>query len=102
MFAFPELSIPISIFLFVFGAYMLFYLLYSLFNIYHLVRYGVYGFGLYLLVTIFTGGTILLVSGSFFMLSEFNWNEPISINTVISDFTQSKNEVINPNLFPPL
>lgn len=102
MFSLPELSIPVSIFLFVFGAYMMFYVLYSLFNIYHLVRYGVYGFGLYLLVTIFTGGTILLVSASVFMLAQYNWNEPISINTVISDLSNSEFEGINPNLFPPL
>ncbi len=85
MFSLPELSVPVSIFLYVFGAYMLFYILYSLFNIYHLIRYGVYGYGLYFLVTIFTGGTILLLAGSFFLLSEYNWNEPISVNGLIDN-----------------
>jgi hypothetical protein len=94
MFNLPDLSVPIWIFLYVYGAYMLFYVLYSLFNIYHLIRYGVYGFGLYLLVTIFTGGTILLLTGSFFLLSEYNWNELVSVNGIL------KNE--SSGLFPDL
>ena len=83
MFDFPQLSLPVSIFLYVFGAYMLFYILYSLFNIFHLIKYGVYGFGLYLLVTVFTGGTILLVAGSVFLLTEYDWSAPISVNSVL-------------------
>lgn len=94
MFDIPNIDLPIYVFLFVFGAYMIFYVLYSLFNIYHLVRYGVYGFGLYLIVTIFTGGTILLVAGSTFMLLEYDWTLPISLD----DATQFYNE----DLFPAL
>ncbi len=81
-------------FLIIFGAYMAFYILYSLFNIYHLVRYGVYGFGLYLIVTIFTGGTILLVAGSTFLLLEYDWTLPISLGNAA--------EFYNEDLFPAL
>lgn len=94
MFDIPSIDLPIYVFLFVFAAYMIFYVLYSLFNIYHLVRYGVYGFGLYLIVTIFTGGTILLVAGSTFMLLEYDWTLPISLDNA----TQFYNE----DLFPAL
>lgn len=94
MFDLPNIDLPIYVFLFVFGAYMLFYVLYSLFNIYHLVRYGVYGFGLYLIVAIFTGGTILLVAGSTFLLMEYDWTLPISLDSA----TQFYNE----DLFPAL
>lgn len=86
MFELPTLSLPVSIFLYIFGAYMIFYVLYSLFNIYHLVRYGVYGFSLYLLVTVFTGGTILLVAGSIFLLMDYDWTAPISFNGVIQEY----------------
>lgn len=89
MFDLPEVSIPIVIFLIVFGAYILFYILYSLFNIYHLVRYGVYGLGLYIIVTVFTGGTILLVAGSFFMLAEYDWMKPVSLNNTIEQYNES-------------
>lgn len=94
MFDIPNVNIPILVFLLIWGAYMLFYVLYSLFNIYHLIRYGIYGLGLYLIVTIFTGGTILLVSGSIFLLIEYDWNYPISLNQVIRYY----NEDFLPNL----
>lgn len=94
MFDIPSIDLPIYVFLFVFAAYMIFYVLYSLFNIYHLIRYGVYGFGLYLIVTIFTGGTILFIAGSTFMLMEYDWTLPISLDNA----TQFYNE----DLFPAL
>lgn len=94
MFELPNIDLPIYYFLFVFGVYMLFYVLYSLFNIYHLIRYGVYGFGLYLIVSIFTVGTIILISGSTFMLMEYDWTLPISLDNA----TQFYNE----DLFPAL
>jgi hypothetical protein len=94
MFDLPDISVPISIFLVIWGAYMLFYVLYSLFNIYHLIRYGVYGFGLYLIVTIFTGGTVILVAGSAFLLMEYDWSVPLSLQNTI--------ELYNEDLFPAL
>ena len=94
MFELPNIDLPIYVFLFVFGVYMLFYVLYSLFNIYHLIRYGVYGFGLYLIVTIFTGGTILLVAGSFFLFAEYDWTIPVSLDNAA--------EFYNKDLFPAL
>lgn len=85
MFELPDINIPVAVFLIVYFGYMLFYCLYSLFNIYHLIRYGVYGFGLYLIVTIFTGGTILLVAGSVFLLMGYDWMYPISINGIFNN-----------------
>lgn len=94
MFDLPNINIPIAVFLAVYGVYMLFYVLYSLFNIYHLIRYGMYGFGLYLIVTVFTGGTLLLVAGSTFLLMEYDWARPISLDNAV--------EFYNEDLFPGL
>ena len=94
MFDLPNVSIPIAVFLIVYGAYMLFYVLYALFNVYHLIRYGVYGLGMYLIVTLFTGGTILLVAGSAFLLLEYDWTQPISVQKTIDYY--------NEDLFPSL
>jgi hypothetical protein len=88
MFQLPDINIPLYLLLFVFGGYMLFYILYSLFNIYHLIRYGVYGFGLYLIVAIFTGGTIILIAGSFFLLTTYNWLLPISLNSTFESYQE--------------
>ncbi len=94
MFEFPTINIPIAVFLIIYGAYMLFYVLYSLFNIYHLIRYGVYGFGLYLIVTVFTGGTIILIGASVFMLLGYDWTTPLSLSNAV--------EYYNEDLFPGL
>ncbi len=92
MFELEGIGIPVSVFLIVYGGYMLFYVLYSLFTIYHFFRYGIYGFGLYLIITIFTGGTILLVSGSVLLLLQYDWQAPIMAGQVI--------ETYNTSLFP--
>ena len=94
MFDLPDISVPISIFLIIWGEYMLNYVLYTIFNIYHLIRYGVYGFGLYLIVTIFAGGTVILVAGSAFLLMEYDWSVPLSLQNTI--------ELYNEDLFPSL
>ena len=94
MFASLDFSISTSIFLYLFGAYLTFYLLYSLFTVFHLLKYGVYNFSLYLLITVFAGGTILLVSGSLFYLSGFDWSTPIPMYQVL----QEENSGLFPNL----
>ncbi len=86
MFEDSGFSISVLIFLLVYGAYMLFYIIYSLFNIYHLIRYGIYGYGLYLIVTIFTGGTIILIAGSVFMLVDYNWSTPLMLDQTTQQF----------------
>ncbi len=94
MFSFSELTVPVSAFLMVFGAYMLFYVFYSLFNVYHLIRYGIFGIGLYILVATFTGGTIILISGSTFLLMEYDWSHPITADSAAQYY--------NEDLFPGL
>jgi hypothetical protein len=83
MFDIPNINVPIIIFLALFGLYMLFFIFYSIFNVYHLIRYGIYGFGLYLIITIFTGGTIILVSASFITMNKYNWSQPLQLEGVI-------------------
>ncbi len=69
----PDISLPIFVFLIPYGLFSLFYILYSVFNIYHLVRFGVYTFGAYLIITIFLGGTVFLVGASFYLLAPYDW-----------------------------
>lgn len=88
MFDIPNINIPIYILLFVFAAFLIIYVFSSLFNIYHLLRYGISGFGLYLIVTIFTGGTILLVAGSAMMLTQYDWSVPISLNSAAQFYNE--------------
>ncbi len=94
MYDLPQISIPISIFLFLYAGYLFFYIAYSLFNIYHLLRYGIYGFSLYVLITIFAGGTILLIASSIFLLWDVNWAHQIGL----SEGAQYYNEDLFPGL----
>ncbi|MBI2475609.1 hypothetical protein HYV69_04300 [Candidatus Uhrbacteria bacterium] len=88
MFDLQTFSVPVSIFLIPYGLYMAVFIFYCFFNIYHLIRYGLYGFGLYIIITIFAGGTILLVSGSIFILKEYDWSQPIFLNNIIETYSK--------------
>jgi len=94
MFDLPNITVPTLVFLIPFGIFMFFYVLYSLFNIYHLIRYGIFGKGLYLLITIFSAGAILLSAGSIFLLLGFDWNTAISL--------QETSNLYNNNVIPGL
>lgn len=83
-------SFTISILLYFFGVYLLGYLFYSLSNIYHLAKYGIYSSSLYVLIATFAGGTILLVGSCILFLLGYDWTVPLFINTL---------DQINTNLF---
>ncbi|OGL62670.1 hypothetical protein A3C09_02740 [Candidatus Uhrbacteria bacterium RIFCSPHIGHO2_02_FULL_47_44] len=88
-FSFPEISIPVFSFLGIFGLYMACYVLYSLFNIFHLVKYGIAGNGLFLIVFTFLGGTILLVAASIFLLLPYDWTYAIPLNQITDVFNEN-------------
>jgi hypothetical protein len=90
----PTLNMPVSVFLILYGLFMLIFIIYSLFNVYHLVKYGYYSFTLYSVITVFTGGTIILIALSIFLLAKYNWNQPIGIQKAIDSY--------NEDLFPGL
>lgn len=87
MFNFSEFSVTISVFLILYVAFLVLFSFYSFFNIYHLIRYGLYGFGLYLIITVFAGGTILLVAESIFLLQKYDWSVPIQLDEVAQTYT---------------
>jgi hypothetical protein len=82
MLTFANFSFPISLLLIPLGIFMLFYLFYSIFNIYHLLRFGVYGFGLYIIATIFTLGTIFFIGTTGFLLIRYDWNAPVVLGEI--------------------
>ena len=85
----PEFYIPISVILIPFGIFMVLYILYSIFNIYHLIKYGIYGFGLYLLTTVFTGGAIILIVLSANFLFGYNWDANFSLDLIFGGQSNS-------------
>ena len=81
MYNFPVIQFPLSTILLIYGIFLFCFFVVSFFNLYHLIRYGIYGYGLYLIIVSFAIGTILLIGGSITLLSQYNWNHPISPTT---------------------
>jgi len=88
MFELPSLGLPVSIFLILYGVFMFFFLMYSAFNAYHLIRYGFSDFFLYLLIIVFTGGTIILVSASVIQMLQYDWGRPITADQALEYFNE--------------
>lgn len=70
---FPDVGIPLLVLLVPYGIFFFFFAVYSLFNIYHLLKFGANTFGAYLLVTIFLGGAVILAGTSASLLMERDW-----------------------------
>jgi hypothetical protein len=94
MFDVPSGGLTVSIFLILYGVFMLFFVFYSLFNVFHLIKYGFYNFSLYLLVTVFTGGTIILIATSTFQMVTYDWSVPLDLDRAV--------EYYNTDFFPTL
>lgn len=82
-FSIPELSIPVAIFLVLFGLFLLFYVVYALFNVAHLVEYGRTGSPLWGIVFVFTIGTIFLLIASVFWLLRYDFFYSIPVSEIL-------------------
>ena len=78
----PDFVIPLAIFLIPFGLFLMMYLLYSAFNVYHLLRFGIYNAGAYVFTILFLGGTFVLLGFSLWILSPYDWAAPFNATTI--------------------
>jgi len=76
-------TFPIIYFLIPYALFVTVFVLFSFFNIYHLLRYGVYNFNLYILSVIYLGGTIFFLGASIIFLNTFDWSVAFSLETII-------------------
>ncbi len=91
----PDLIIPLWILLVPYGLFAAFFILWSLFNVYHLLRFGVASYSLSLLMVIYLAGTSALIFFSASLLLRFDWT--VTIN--LTDILFSDN---GPSIFPTL
>ncbi len=91
MFEFPSITIPLSFLLILYGAFMVFFVIYSFFNVYHLVRYGLNNISLRALVLIFLSGTFILLLLSALQMMQYDWSGAVNLNKASSS--------LNTNLF---
>lgn len=78
-------AVPVWIFLVFYGVFLVFFIVYSLFNLYHLLRFGTFGIGLFAVIAIFLFGTAMLLAGSFVTLASYDW----TATATISDYLEN-------------
>ncbi|MEI6510918.1 MAG: hypothetical protein WCO25_02630 [Candidatus Uhrbacteria bacterium] len=85
-----NLAIPMWTFLGAYGLFLAVFSLYSLFNLYHLVRFGTASTGLYAVTALFAGGTVLLVGATVFLLAPYDWSASISVSDLLRQTASTK------------
>ena len=80
---FPEFSIPIAFLLGIYGLFVVFYIIWSFFNIYHLMRFGVASLFLTTLVTVYAIGSLVLLGASGLSLLRYDWSTPFSVTAIL-------------------
>lgn len=81
---FPTINLPLWLLLIPFGVFILFFILYAFFNIYHLLRFATYTFGSYLLATVFIGGAVIISAVSYLYLSPYDWTVTWMLTDLLS------------------
>ncbi len=74
------MSVPLWAFLAVYGAFLVFFLLYVLFNFYHLFRFGTKDFGLFTVIAVFLLGTLGILMGTYAILIPYDWTASIPLS----------------------
>ncbi|MFH1404956.1 MAG: hypothetical protein ABIH21_02555 [Patescibacteria group bacterium] len=68
------ISFPVWLLLIPFGIFVLFFILYSIINFFHLLRFGVRSKKLYIVMVVFLFATIWICSDAITELSNYNWD----------------------------
>jgi hypothetical protein len=78
-------SIPLWALLVFYGLFLLFFFVYSAFNLYHMVRFGKSGFGLYSILALFMLGSLVLVGGSLLVMSGYDWSASFPVSSIFEN-----------------
>lgn len=90
----PDIEFPIAVLLLVYGLFVLCYIVWSLFNVYHLLRFGIYGYTAYVAVAVFAGVSVFLLGASVFFLSGYDWTATFSFSDLLKN-VPSEDDVFN-------
>lgn len=87
MFDLPPIELPLWFLLIPLGIFGLFFILYSFFNVYHLLRFATFSLGTYFITIVFVGGTIIIAALFYnFFFSHYDW----TLTWSLSDFLEFK------------
>ena len=78
------MNMPIGLLLIPYAIFVLFFIFYGAFNVYHLLRFGVYRFHLYAVCVLFAGGSTILLVASISALASFDWTAALALGIASS------------------
>jgi len=81
--------IPIYYFLILYGALLLAACIFVLFNVMHLLAFGMEGFKTAFVVLLYLGSTAAVIAFSYFLIMQFDWSQELMVSDIISS-------IINP------
>lgn len=73
------MGIPLSIFYFIYLIFVIGFLLFTFFNVYHLIRFGFLTAGNIMIIIFYVAVSILIFSISWFYISQIDWQTTIPI-----------------------
>lgn len=73
------IGIPISIFYFIYLAFVGVFLLFTLFNVYHLVRFGFLSIANISIIVFYIGMSIMMLLVSWYYIGQIDWQQVIPI-----------------------
>ena len=84
-------SFPMLFFLAPYAFFVLIFLLYSIFNIYHLLKYGIFNTSLYAVIAVYASVTAFILGASIIYIINFDWSVPFLLPGI---FGQSGNGTV--------
>lgn len=75
--------LPLAIFYFIYLGFVLIFFLYTLFNLYHLVRFGLLGIPVIIVMFVYLAGSAAILMLSWGSIAQVDWNQSISLMPTI-------------------
>ena len=73
------MALPLAIFYFVYLAFVLVFLFYTLFNLYHLVRFGLLSIPVVIVIFVYLAGSIAILLLSWGAIAQIDWSQSIPL-----------------------
>jgi len=73
------MALPLVIFYFIYLAFVLVFLFYTLFNLYHLVRFGLLNIPVIIVIFVYLAGSIAILLLSWGAIAQIDWSQSIPL-----------------------
>ncbi|OGY87320.1 MAG: hypothetical protein A2233_01300 [Candidatus Kerfeldbacteria bacterium RIFOXYA2_FULL_38_24] len=80
------MQIPLYIFLILYGVIFSVYLVWTFFNLYHIIKFGFFDFTGKVNTLLFVGFSLVILSVTYFLLKDIVWTDSLMLFSPISNF----------------